>query len=56
MLGTTEGAWSEIFMDELRQDYPEPTLTLFSGALQSACGFAQSAVGPSTRAEAMRCR
>jgi predicted metalloprotease len=26
--------------------YQEPTLVLFSGAVQSACGFAQAAVGP----------
>ncbi|HET9276055.1 MAG TPA: neutral zinc metallopeptidase, partial [Gemmatimonadales bacterium] len=27
-------------------DYPEPRLVLFSGVVQSACGMAQSAMGP----------
>jgi hypothetical protein len=37
--------WSDIFRQS-NQDYPEPQLVLFSGAVQSACGFAQAAVGP----------
>ena len=45
MLGSTEDAWRTIFA-ESGQDYPEPTLVLFSGAVQSACGYAQAAVGP----------
>jgi predicted metalloprotease len=45
VLGYTEDAWNEIFARE-NQDYPEPQLVLFSGAVQSACGIAQSAVGP----------
>lgn len=45
VLGSTEDAWTAIFA-ESGQDYPEPTLVLFDGAVQSACGFAQSAVGP----------
>ena len=44
-LAMTEDVWSEIFR-ESNQDYPEPQLVLFSGAVQSACGFAQAAVGP----------
>jgi predicted metalloprotease len=28
------------------RSYQEPTLVLFSGAVQSACGFAQAAMGP----------
>jgi uncharacterized protein len=46
VLGTTEGVWTQIFQEEFGQDYPEPMLNLFSGAVQSACGFAQAAVGP----------
>lgn len=45
VLGSTEDAWTAIFAEN-GQDYPEPTLVLFDGAVQSACGFAQSAVGP----------
>ncbi|MFZ5660498.1 MAG: neutral zinc metallopeptidase [Pseudomonadota bacterium] len=46
VLADTEDAWSNIFRQELGRDYQEPTLVLFSGAVQSACGFAQAAVGP----------
>lgn len=45
VLADTEDTWNAIFA-EIGRDYPEPTLVLFSGAVQSACGFAQSAVGP----------
>jgi uncharacterized protein len=45
ILGDTEATWNRIFQ-ERGQDYPEPTLVLFSGAVQSACGMAGSAVGP----------
>ncbi|WP_334129862.1 KPN_02809 family neutral zinc metallopeptidase [Sneathiella sp.] len=45
VLGDTEESWHEIFSD-LNRSYEEPKLVLFSGAVQSACGFAQSAMGP----------
>jgi hypothetical protein len=45
VLGTTEDVWSGIFQQSNR-DYPEPTLVLFSNGVQSACGYAQAAVGP----------
>jgi hypothetical protein len=45
VLASTEDVWSGIFQDAGR-DYREPTLVLFGGAVQSACGYAQSAVGP----------
>ena len=45
VLADTEDTWNAIFA-EIGRDYPEPTLVLFSGAVQSACGFAQAAVGP----------
>jgi hypothetical protein len=45
VLASTEDVWSDIFRQS-NQDYPEPQLVLFSGAVQSACGFAQAAVGP----------
>jgi predicted metalloprotease len=45
VLATTEDAWSDIFRRANRQ-YQPPNLVLFSGGTQSACGFAQTAVGP----------
>jgi predicted metalloprotease len=45
VLGDTEDTWNEIFRKNGR-DYPEPQLVLFSGAVQSGCGVAQSAMGP----------
>ena len=45
VLADTEETWNAIFK-QMGRDYPEPTLVLFSGAVQSACGFAQAAVGP----------
>jgi uncharacterized protein len=45
VLADTEDTWNEIFAAE-NLDYREPTLVLFSGAVESACGFAQAAVGP----------
>lgn len=46
VLGDTEVTWSEIFRDELGSTYIDPTLVLFTGAVQSACGFASASVGP----------
>lgn len=45
VLADTEDTWQAIF-NELGGDYHEPTLVLFSGQVQSACGFASAAVGP----------
>ena len=45
VLADTEDAWGAIFSAAGRT-YEQPTLVLFSGAAQSACGFAQAAVGP----------
>ena len=45
VLADTEDTWRELFKQMGRQ-YQEPKLVLFSGAVQSACGFAQAAVGP----------
>lgn len=45
VLADTEQAWGEIFSAAGRT-YEQPKLVLFSGAVQSACGFAQAAVGP----------
>jgi uncharacterized protein len=45
VLGSTEVQWKEIF-DKAGQRYRPPTLVLYSGATQAACGYAQSAMGP----------
>ncbi len=45
VLGNTEDTWSALFQAD-GYDYREPRLVLFSGAVDSACGFADAAVGP----------
>ena len=45
VLADTEDTWSEAFR-RMGGRYEEPKLVLFTGATQSACGYAQSAVGP----------
>ncbi|MEX0802336.1 MAG: neutral zinc metallopeptidase [Candidatus Binatia bacterium] len=45
VLASTERTWGEVFRRH-GQEYQEPKLVLFSGAVESACGFAQSASGP----------
>jgi hypothetical protein len=44
-LADTEDVWHKLF-ENSGLTYREPTLVLFSGGAQSACGFAQSATGP----------
>ena len=45
VLADTEDTWREVFSASNRS-YVEPKLVLFSGAVESACGFAQAAMGP----------
>ena len=45
VLADTEETWNALFQ-KMGQTYREPKLVLFSGAVQSACGFAQAAMGP----------
>ena len=45
VLADPEDVWKEQFR-AAGQSYQEPTLVLFSGAVQSACGFADAAMGP----------
>jgi predicted metalloprotease len=45
VLGDTEDTWREIFQSA-KQQYRDPTLVLFRGGVNSACGFANTAVGP----------
>ena len=45
VLGDTEDVWNEIFR-QMRSQYREPTLVLFTDQVRSACGVAGAAVGP----------
>jgi predicted metalloprotease len=45
VLGSTEAQWKEIFARS-GKTYQPPTLVMFSGGAQSACGFASTAMGP----------
>lgn len=46
VLASTEDTWSKIFPKEFGGNYRDPNLVLFSGAVDSACGYAQAATGP----------
>lgn len=45
VLGSTEDTWQDIFAQSGRT-YEDPHLVIYSGAVQSACGLGQSAMGP----------
>jgi predicted metalloprotease len=45
VLADTEDTWRVMF-NKMGKTYREPTMVLFSGAVESACGFAQAAMGP----------
>jgi predicted metalloprotease len=45
VLANTEDVWGAMFKAS-GQTYQRPKLVLFSGAVQSACGFAEAAMGP----------
>jgi len=45
VLADTEKTWHDQFR-RYGKTYEEPKLVLFTGAVQSACGFAQAAMGP----------
>ncbi|NTW24076.1 MAG: zinc metallopeptidase [Lentimicrobium sp.] len=45
VLADTEEVWAEIFANS-GKTYREPKLVLFSGQVESACGFASAASGP----------
>lgn len=45
VLQDTEDVWNKLYAEN-GDDYPEPTLVLYRGAVQSACGSASAAVGP----------
>ncbi|MHA4875326.1 neutral zinc metallopeptidase, partial [Enterococcus faecium] len=45
VLAETEDVWNKIFAQK-KQQYSEPTLVLFRGVVESACGNASAASGP----------
>ncbi len=45
VLADTEDVWNRL-LPSIGQPYREPTLVLFRDAVQSACGFAEAAMGP----------
>ncbi len=45
VLKDTEDVWNRLFAEQGAR-YREPTLVLFSGQVESACGFAEAATGP----------
>jgi predicted metalloprotease len=45
VLGSTEDVWSRIF-EQSNGQYRAPTLVLYDGAVRSACGMGQAAMGP----------
>ena len=46
VLADTEDVWNGLAPKQLGRNYAEPKLVLFSGQVQSACGFASAASGP----------
>ncbi len=46
VLADTEDVWGQLFQQQLRKNYVQPKLVLFSGGVQSGCGFASDAAGP----------
>jgi len=45
VLADTEDTWEALFRDA-GGTYQQPTLVMFTGSVESACGFAQAAMGP----------
>jgi len=46
VLADTEDTWNAVFKERFGRSYPAPQLVLFTDAAESACGFAQAAMGP----------
>jgi predicted metalloprotease len=46
ILASTEDTWSAVLPQQAGIQYQPPRLTLFEESVESACGFAQSAMGP----------
>lgn len=45
VLADTEDVWTQVFKEK-GSAYPMPKMVLYTGEVQSACGFAQAAMGP----------
>ena len=45
VLADTEDVWTQVFKEK-GSAYPLPKMVLYTGSVQSACGFAQAAMGP----------
>ena len=46
VMASTEDIWSQIFKEYGIGEYPAPTLVLYRGGTQTACGQGQAAMGP----------
>lgn len=46
VLADTEDVWNKLFREQLRKEYQNPALVLFSDGVRSGCGAASSAMGP----------
>lgn len=46
VLKDTEDAWNQIFKEQVGQEYEEPILVLYTGEVESACGYESAATGP----------
>ena len=46
VLADNEDVWNRVLHEQANVDYRDPSLVMFSGVVNSACGTAQSAMGP----------
>lgn len=46
VMASTEDVWRDIFPKQLKRRYQDPVMVLYSGQTRSACGAADSAIGP----------
>jgi len=46
VLGSTEDAWSQVLSQQGHIRYTPPKLVVFSGQINTACGFSSAATGP----------
>ena len=46
VLNDVQDTWTSVLPKETNSQYPRATLVVFRGAVESACGFAESASGP----------
>jgi len=46
VLNDVQDTWAKVLPQESNREYPRSTLVVFRGAIESACGYAESASGP----------